>query len=224
MKKFLIILVLFLIPLNIKAMEYDVKSANLKITIPDDWYVFTRENIDEKEVEAVKKELMKSFFETNSAYISAAKSRIDFILTTSDVDYASLTDYPDEKVAEIAADLGAINNTKDYRVYINNYKYIILNSKSGDYYMNTYATVINYKWHMFRFQKKTEFTADEITQNRKIIDTIEYTIIEKPKEEKKEEVIPEKPKYKLIIAYSILGIIVVALIANVILKKRGKEN
>lgn len=218
-------MLLLILPLNIKAAEYDIKSADMKITIPDEWFVFTRENIDTKEdVEESKKELMKKFFEMNSAYISAIKTDVELVLRTTDnVDYASLSDYPDEKIEEIASDLGAINDTKDYKEYTNNYKYILLNNKKNDYYMNIYATVINHKWYLFTFQKKSEFTAADMTENKKIIDSIEYTIKEEPVEEKKEPVAKPESKKKIIIASAVGAVIIIALVGNIILKKRGKK-
>jgi len=199
----------------------------MKITIPDEWFVFTRENIDTKEdVEESKKELMKKFFEINTAYISAAKKDVELVLrTTDDVDYASLSDYPDEKIEEIASDLGAINKTEDYKGYTNKYKYILLNNKSGDYYMNIYATVINHKWYLYSFQKKSEFTSAEILENKKIIDSIEYTIVEEP--EKKEEPVKEevkpKSKKKVVIISAIGAFIVIAIASVLVIKKRGKR-
>lgn len=217
-------MLLLILPLNIKAAEYDIKSADMKITIPDEWFVFTRENIDEKDEEQSKKELMKKFFEMNSAYISAIKTDVELVLRTTDnVDYASLSDYPDEKIEEIASDLGAINDTKDYKEYTNNYKYILLNNKKNDYYMNIYATVINHKWYLFTFQKKSEFTAADMTENKKIIDSIEYTIKEEPVEEEKEPVAKPESKKKIIIASAVGAVIIIALVGNIILKKRGKK-
>ena len=224
---------LILIPLSIKAEEYDVKSANMKITFPDDWYVFTRENVENnKNLEAVEvdAEYMNKFFNSNSAYIDAIKSGTEFVLRTSEnVDFASLSDYPDEKVEEVASDMGAINKTKDYKVYTNKYKYIVFTNKLGDYYMNVYSTVINSKWYTYTIQKKSDFTADEVTETRKIIDSIDYTIVEAPPEEKKEE--PKKKddkkfksKLKLIAIYSSIVVLAGALVGFVIYKKRGKES
>ncbi len=218
-------MLLLILPLNIKAAEYDIKSADMKITIPDEWFVFTRENIDTKEdVEESKKELMKKFFEMNSAYISAIKTDVELVLRTTDnVDYASLSDYPDEKIEEIASDLGAINDTKDYKEYTNNYKYILLNNKKNDYYMNIYATVINHKWYLFTFQKKSEFTAADMTENKKIIDSIEYIIKGAPVEQPTEPVAKPESKKKIIIASAVGAVIIIALVGNIILKKRGKK-
>ena len=234
MKKILVFLLL-LIPLNIKAAEYDVKSANMKVTFPDDWYVFTRENIEDNEnLEKIKVtvEYMNSFFNYNNAYIDAVKSRIEFVLRTTDnVDFASLSDYPDEKVKEIAQDMGAINKTEAFKVYNNKYKYVLLNSKSGDYYITVYATVINNKWYTYTIQKKTEFSADEATEIKKIIDSIDYEIVETISEEeaaeiakKKEELEKEnsKRRIKLIVGYAIVVVIGLAFLGNIILKKRGK--
>lgn len=225
MRKFLItILMVLLIPLSIKAEEYDVKSANMKITFPDNWYVFTRENVEgNKNLENIEvtSEYMNKFFNSNSAYIDAIKSDIEFVLRTSEnVDFASLSDFPDEKVEEIATDMGAINKTKDYKVYTNKYKYVVFNSKSGDYYINVYSTVINSKWYTFTIQKKSEFTAEEINDSKKIIDSIDYTIVEVPTKEE-ETKNTEEYNLKLIIPCAVIAFVII--VCGVItLKKRGK--
>ena len=221
---------MLLMPLTIKAEEYDVGSANMKITFPDEWYVFTRENIENNsnlENIEVTAEYMNKFFESNSAYIDAIKSNLEFVLRTSEeVDFASLSDYPDEKIEEIASDMGAINQTKDYKVYNGKYRYVLFNSKSGDYYINVYATVINSKWYTFTAQKKSEFTSEEATEIRKIIDSIEYTIVEKeaePVEEKQEEKPSSSNRIKAIIAYVLLVVACFALVGGLVLKKRKTE-
>lgn len=232
MKKILV-LILILIPLNIKAAEYDVTSANMKVAFPDDWYVFTRENVeDNKNLENIKvtSEYMNKFFNANSAYIDAIKSNLEFVLrTTGGVDYASLSDYPDEKVAEIASDMGAINNTKDAKVYTNNYKYVNMNYKLDDYYINNYSTVINSTWYNFTVQKKTEFTAEEVTEIRKIIDSISYTIVEETPSETTGESKEEKKEnsrvvgiVKLIMSYVII-VLIAFIIAKAFIFKKDEE-
>ena len=231
MKK-LLILILILIPINIKAAEYDVKSANLKISFSDDWYVFTRENIENNEdLKNIKvtADYMNKFFNTNSAYIDAIKSNLEFVLRIGDeVDFESLTSYPDEKVSEIAQDFGAINKTSDYKTYTNKYKYIVLNYKVNDYYIHIYATVINSKWYTFTVQKKSEFKAEEITEIKRIIDSVDYTIIEKVSEKEKEiekEAIEKASKtnrIKTIVAYIVVVVIGIAIVGNIVLKNKSR--
>ena len=237
MKKFLILaLMLFLMPFTVKAEEYDVKSANMKITFPNEWYVFTRENVeDNKDLENLKidADYMNKFFNANSAYIDAIKSNLEFVLRTTDnVDYESLSDYPEAKINEIAQDMGAINKTDDYKVYANKYKYVLLNSKSGDYYITIYATVINSRWYTFTIQKKSAFTSEEATEIKKIIDSIDYTIIEKPAVETTETVetiekdVKESNKenrFELIRIYVATAIIAVIFIGFLVSKKKGKN-
>lgn len=40
------LLVLLVMPLMVSAASVDVPSADMSLNIPDEWYVFTRENIE----------------------------------------------------------------------------------------------------------------------------------------------------------------------------------
>ena len=77
MKKLLLFLslVLFLFPVCVSAKEYDISEMYFKATLPDDWYVFTRDNIKGnetlKEFE-ISESYMSSMFIANKAYINAA--------------------------------------------------------------------------------------------------------------------------------------------------------
>ena len=130
MKKFALLILLLWMPVVIKAEEYDVQSANLKVIFPDDWYVFTRENVKDNEKLKelnVSEDYMNNFFVKNNAYFDALETDIEFVLRIGEkVDFNSMSDYPDEKVLEYATDLGAINHTDDYKVYTNKYKYTII--------------------------------------------------------------------------------------------------
>ena len=219
-------------PLVINAEEYDIQSANMKVSFPDDWYVFTRENIKDNETLKnlnVTEEYMNKFFVSNGAYIDALNTDIEFVLRLSEkLDFQSLSDFPDEKVLEYASDLGAINKTDDYKVYTNKYKYVILKYDASNYNVLMYATVINGKWYTYSAQKQTEFTSEEANNIKKIIDSIEYTIVEEEEEEKVEEKKPEEEKKenknKLVFAYMALVAAAATCILIIIILKKKREN
>ena len=231
MKKIVIILLLILMPLSIKALEYDVQSADMKVTFPDNWYVFTRENVKDNETLEnlnVTEEYMNNFFTNYNAYIDALNTNVELVLRLGDkVDFHSLSDYPDEKVLEYASDFGAINKTDDYKVYTNKYKYVIVNYTSSNYHILMYATVINSKWYTYSAQKIGEFTAEEASDIKKIIDSIEYTIIEEPEEKEivEKEVENKGDTKKLVYAYLVLVVIAIAFGLNLFIlkKKRGNQ-
>jgi len=173
---------------------------------------------------------MNSFFVSNDAYFDALETNVELVLRISDkVDFKSLSDFPDEKVLEYASDMGAINKTENYKVYTNKYKYVILNYNSANYNVIMYATVINSKWYTYSAQKKSEFTASEASDIKKIIDSIEYNIIEEDLEkiEAEKEKIEEdskKDRIKIILAYIMILAIGVAFGLHMfIFRKRKKQ-
>ena len=105
----LISLVLF-IPVNIYGKNVDLSEINLTIDFNDDWYVFTRYNLDgNKDLETlgVTKDYMENFFNENEAYIDASPKELgtDFILRIKPVeDMNNLSNYPDDVVKEVAKD------------------------------------------------------------------------------------------------------------------------
>ena len=232
MKKVALIILIMLMPLVIKAKEYDVQSANIKVSFPDNWYVFTRDNIKDNEDLAklnVTEDYMNNFFSKNNSYIDALTTNLEFVLRIGDkTDFKSLSDFPDEKVFEYAGDFGAVNSTEDYKVYVNNYKYVLINYNYQEYNILMYATVINNQWYTFSTQKKGEFTYDEANSIKRIIDSAEYTIIEQDPvavETEKEEVIKKEngSKLKMILIYAVLVIIAIAFILNLFLLKKKKQ-
>ena len=62
-----------------------------------------------------------------------------------------------------------------------------------------------------------------MTENKKIIDSIEYIIKGAPVEQPTEPVAKPESKKKIIIASAVGAVIIIALVGNIILKKRGKK-
>ena len=40
-----LLLIALLLPITVFAQNYDIKEVNTHITMPDDWYVFIKENL-----------------------------------------------------------------------------------------------------------------------------------------------------------------------------------
>ena len=73
MKKILFCLILLLFPFYVSAKEYSVKDLKLKMDFDDNWYVFTKDNLDDNEdIEklGLSKEYVKSSFK-NGIFLDA---------------------------------------------------------------------------------------------------------------------------------------------------------
>ncbi len=75
MKKIVLFVLLFIIPINVWATTFDLKDTDMSITINEDiWYVFTPDNIlnnPELDELGISYEYMVNVFSDNRAYLDA---------------------------------------------------------------------------------------------------------------------------------------------------------
>ena len=75
MKKIVLFVLLFIIPINVWATTFDLKDTDMSITIDEDiWYVFTPDNIlnnPELDELGISYEYMVNVFSDNRAYLDA---------------------------------------------------------------------------------------------------------------------------------------------------------
>lgn len=93
------LLVLLVMPLMVSAASVDVPSADMSLNIPDEWYVFTRENIENNpdldELDLTY-EFMNELMNENDMYVDAFDDEEEFIVSVVDVeDVGNLNDYFD---------------------------------------------------------------------------------------------------------------------------------
>lgn len=241
MKKILIIFLLFimLIPIGVNAKTYRVNDLDLEITFSDDWYVFTRENLDDNsdlEYLGITKEYMETIFENAEAYIDAAPKdfSIEFFLRVRNVeDINNLNNYSDKDVEELAKEVAKLVETKEYTTYKNDYKYVItkypdvLEGKTYD--IISYYTIVNGKGYTFTLQKESELTEEDETIMKNIIDTVSYDFNE-GYEQEKEKIENEESgsfNWKIIGSPAVIGAFIggiVGLFINKTAKNKKKNN
>lgn len=233
----LISLVLF-IPVNIYGKNVDLREINLTIDFNDNWYVFTRYNLDgNKDLETigVTKDYMENFFNENEAYIDASPKELgtDFILRIKPVeDMNNLSNYPDDVVKEVAKEISKLVSSEDYKVYNNGkIKYAVVKyyDEASKYNILTYYTVVNAQGYTFQIQKQSDITQTDETNMKTIMDSATFNVLDKYKNES-EDVQKELDKdakkdlsFKNILIYvgvgALIGIISI-LISN---KKKNKK-
>ncbi len=218
---------------TVYAESYDLSNTDMSITLNDArWYVFTRDNIEnnaELEELGISYESMNNILQENSAYMDAILyyndgNYIEFFVrkTAIDSDVANLSNYKNDKVQELAKELGKKQGAEDYSIYENEYKFVKLNyidSKLG-YHICEYVTVVNKDSYTFTFQATSEFTDAEYEEIEDIIDSIVFDI---------DSTIKEKGTsfFDSVIGKTILGAAggaIVGLVIAVLGKKRKKRN
>lgn len=188
-----IALLVLLLPTIVLADNYELKEVNATITIPNDWMVFTKDNIKGnktlKELN-VTEDYMNEFFEKNSAYLDAMPKDLsyEFVLRTQEVDQMNnLSNYKDSEVEEVGKEFGKIVNSNDNSIYKTKYKYVesYYYDSTNKMYIASYYTVVNRLGYTFTAQKSTNFTSDEKEEIKGIINTITYKILPEYKDEEK---------------------------------------
>ena len=194
MKKVLCLLIslVLYIPVNIYGKNVDLREINLTIDFNDDWYVFTRYNLDgNKDLETlgVTKDYMENFFNENEAYIDASPKELgtDFILRIKSVeDMNNLSNYPDDVVKEVAKEVGKLVSSTDYKIYNsgkNKYAVIKYYDEASKYNILTYYTVVNAQGYTFQIQKQSDITQTDETNMKTIMDSATFNVLDKYKNE-----------------------------------------
>ena len=232
----LISLVLF-IPVNIYGKNVDLSEINLTIDFNDDWYVFTRYNLDNnKELESLglTKEYMENFFNENEAYIDASPKELgtDFILRIKPVeDMNNLSNYPDDVVKEVAKEISKLVSSTDYKIYNsgkNKYAVVKYYDEASKYNILTYYTVVNAQGYTFQIQKQSDITQTDETNMKTIMDSATFNVLDKYKNESEDvqkeldNVGKKDFNIKNILIYVGVGALI-GIIATVILTRNNKK-
>lgn len=236
MKKFLLFVLsfLFLVP-SVNAKTIDLDEIDLKLDFKDDWYVFTKYNLDNNsglEELNVTKEYMQNFFEQNLAYIDAVPSNFNYELIlrvgNEKNEINNLTNYDDDFVKEAAKELGNQTNSDKYDIYNNgNYKFATVEYYDSETKFNIFAyyTVINNKGYTFQIQKEEAITDNDKTEFKEIIDTIKFNINEEDSNKEKEEIKKDNSSFnwKTVAIYTVIGAVVGGIAASISKKKKLKK-
>ena len=115
------LLVLLVMPLMVSAVSVDVPSADMSLNIPDEWYVFTRENIENNpdldELDLTY-EFMNELMNENDMYVDAFDDEEEFIVSVVDVeDVGNLNDYFDSEIEDLAVEIQSIAGADSYELY-----------------------------------------------------------------------------------------------------------
>lgn len=232
----LISLVLF-IPVNIYGKNVDLREINLTIDFNDDWYVFTRYNLDgNKDLETlgVTKDYMENFFNENEAYIDASPKELgtDFILRIKSVeDMNNLSNYPDDIVKEVAKEVGKLVSSTDYKIYNsgkNKYAIVRYYDETSKYNVLAYYTVVNAQGYTFQIQKQSDITQTDETNMKTIMDSATFNVLDKYKNESEDvqkeldNVGKKDFNIKNILIYTGVGALI-GIIATVISTRNNKK-
>lgn len=223
MKKVVFSLLMLLgMPLMTQAATFEVPSADMSFTLADDWYVFTRDNLEDNtdlEDLEITAEDMQDYLLEYDLYVDAFTEDYDFfVYKTATEDVGSLPDYYDFELEEFATSIMNTYGADSYEIYDNDYKYIRIEYFESDYYVIDYFTIIDNQYYILSIQKlDEEFSDSERQMMQDIVDSVQFDNYE-----------PEDNKELIIVAIGICLVVVLGVTALVVSrvkdKKDSKEN
>lgn len=219
MKKIVVgLMALLLMPLVTLATEVDIASADMSIDLPDDWYIFTRENIENNadlEELGLTYDFMKDMMDSNDMYLDAFNEEEEFIISILEVsDVGNMNDYFDSEVEDLAKEIQEDIGSDIAEIYDNGYKFIYFEYMDAGYYIINYYTIVDDRAYTFTFQKETEFTEDEKDSYKKMVDSVKF---DKYKPE-------DKSKETVIVSVGIVLVIVLGAAALIVSKVNNNNN
>ena len=191
LRRFFLVILFFCLacPLTVYAKTYTMSNTDISISVDDSsWYVFTRDNLqnnsDLKELGADPNE-MRDILEGIMAYMDAFLlyedgDFVELLIRKTKIEnsFTNLSNYSYEEVLELAELLGERQNTKNYSVYENQYKFVKLEyfDSTYDYYICEFLTMVNKDNYTLTFQSPSAFTNSERDEIQNIVDSVKFDI------------------------------------------------
>ena len=247
MKKLLLfIMCLFILPICVNAEEYIISELEIKIDVPSNYLVITRDNYKNNsgmESLGVTPEYMEQVFKNYNAYLDAFDSvtgqEIFIIVNPVNGDYS---EYSVEELEELITALesyyASLNgeNIKIEVVNVNGINYFKIDYVQNGYYLINYYLVSNNNGYNFQIQSKTPLAESEKISFHKIIESISFDYEEevppvvedndvssKDNSEEKKEDKDQSGKLFTIIGASI-GVLIGTVISIIGLSKKKNKN
>lgn len=186
---FVVLILCFAFPLTAYAKTYNMNDTDISIGIDDaSWYVFTRDNLQNnselKEL-GITPDAMRSILDDNMAYMDALLfyedgDILELLIRKNKIEnsFTNLSNYSYEQVLELAEAFGKRQNTKNYSVYENQYKFVRLEyfDSTYDYYICEFITIVNKDNYTLTFQSPSPFTDWELDEIQNIVDSIKFDV------------------------------------------------
>lgn len=191
LRRFLLAILIFCLacPLTVYAKTYTMSDTDISIGVDDSsWYVFTRDNLQnnsELEELGIEPDAMRDILEDNMAYMDALLfyedgDYVELLIRKTKIEnsFTNLSNYNYEQVLELAEAFGERQNTKNYSVYENQYKFVRLEyfDSTYDYYICEYITIVNKDNYTLTFQSPSSFTDWELDEIQNIVDSIKFDV------------------------------------------------
>ena len=237
-KSILIIIITFLLlsllPVGVYAEEFKINETDISIEFDtNEWNVFTRDNIENNpnldklgiDYDSFNKTMNDNYIYLDAIFLNNDNTNtLEFIIRKTKADsIINFSNYTDDDILDIAKGLDDKQNSNNYDIYKNNYKYAYLDYTDKGYYLVEYYTVVNGDSYTITVQKTSSINSNEREQIKNIIETIEFDVDETLEEENSETGIKFSSTSKYVRSAVIGAVIaVVVCLIYIILKKNNR--
>lgn len=195
-KKRILIIITFvllsLLLLGVYAEEFKINETDISIEFDtNEWNVFTRDNIENNpnldklgiDYNTLNKIINDYYIYLDAIFLNN-NNNLEFIIRKSKADsIINFSNYTDDDILDIAKGLADKQNSNNYDIYKNNYKYAYLDYIDKGYNLVEYYTVVNGDSYTITVQKTSLINSNEREQIKNIIETIKFDVDEALEEE-----------------------------------------
>ena len=204
MKKVLLFVALFLIPLFVSANAYTAEDLSIKYD-DSNWMVFTRNNIKNntklKEL-GIDESYLNSLFVSKDIYIDAVLGANDmeyFVFIKNVKTDTNLHKFSNKDIKELENEVIKGYTTSDHGIYeTGGYKYVYMCYKDQGLTIYDYYTVINAKGYTLKFQKNGDFSKVDLTTVKTVVDSVTFRLDDKYEKTPSKGIIYNAVKYGII--------------------------
>lgn len=169
--------------------DYTINDLNMTVSLNQDWYTLTKNTMlsaEELDLLGMNQTEFENFFTTNQIDLYSISENFDFFIRSNDSDINNLSNYSDQEINSLADEIARNTSSLEYQLwknqgltYIESSYYDSINSL----YIYEFYTVVNRKNITFSAQKETEFTNQDKTEIKDIMENVKIEVLDQYKKE-----------------------------------------
>ena len=169
--------------------DYTINDLNMTVSLNQDWYTLTKNTMlsaEELDLLGMNQTEFENFFTTNQIDLYSISENFDFFIRSNDSDINNLSNYSDQEINSLADEIARNTSSLEYQLWKNkNLTYIESSyyDSINSLYIYEFYTVVNRKNITFSAQKETEFTNQDKTEIKDIMENVKIEVLDQYKKE-----------------------------------------
>lgn len=169
--------------------DYTINDLNMTISLNQDWYTLTKNTMlseEELDLLGMSQTEFEDFFTNNQIDLYSTSENFDFFIRSNDSDINNLNNYSDQEINSLADEIARNTSSLEYQLWKNkNLTYIESSyyDSINSLYIYEFYTVVNRKNITFSAQKETEFTNQDKTEIKDIMENVKIEVLNQYKKE-----------------------------------------